>query len=99
MPGKQMSIDADMNMGLIDEHEARRRRAQVEKEASFYGAMDGATTFVKRDAIAGIIIRSEEHTSELQSLMRSSYAVFCMKNQKDKKYRTDLHKNTNTNNN
>jgi flagellar biosynthesis protein FlhA len=56
MPGKQMSIDADMNMGLIDEHEARRRRAQIEKEASFYGAMDGATKFVKGDAIAGIII-------------------------------------------
>ncbi|MBN7138087.1 flagellar biosynthesis protein FlhA [Lysobacter enzymogenes] len=56
MPGKQMSIDADMNMGLIDEHEAKRRRALVEKEASFYGAMDGATKFVKGDAIAGIII-------------------------------------------
>lgn len=56
MPGKQMSIDADMNMGLIDEHEARHRRAQLEKEASFYGAMDGATKFVKGDAIAGIII-------------------------------------------
>ncbi|MGH8076048.1 MAG: FHIPEP family type III secretion protein, partial [Lysobacter sp.] len=56
MPGKQMAIDADMNMGLIDEHEARRRRAEVEKEASFYGAMDGATKFVKGDAIAGIII-------------------------------------------
>lgn len=56
MPGKQMSIDADMNMGLIDEHEARRRRALIEKEASFYGAMDGATKFVKGDAIAGIII-------------------------------------------
>jgi flagellar biosynthesis protein FlhA len=56
MPGKQMSIDADMNMGLIDEHEARRRRALIEREASFYGAMDGATKFVKGDAIAGIII-------------------------------------------
>ena len=56
MPGKQMSIDADMNMGLIDEREAKRRRAQVEKEASFYGAMDGATKFVKGDAIAGIMI-------------------------------------------
>ena len=56
MPGKQMSIDADMNMGLIDEHEAKRRRGQVEKEASFYGAMDGATKFVKGDAIAGIMI-------------------------------------------
>lgn len=56
MPGKQMSIDADMNMGIIDEHEAKRRRAMIEKEASFYGAMDGATKFVKGDAIAGIII-------------------------------------------
>jgi len=56
MPGKQMSIDADMNMGLIDEHEARHRRALIEKEANFYGAMDGATKFVKGDAIAGIII-------------------------------------------
>lgn len=56
MPGKQMSIDADMNMGLIDDREARQRRAQIEKEASFYGAMDGATKFVKGDAIAGIII-------------------------------------------
>lgn len=56
MPGKQMSIDADMNMGLIDEQEARRRRAMIEKEANFYGAMDGATKFVKGDAIAGIII-------------------------------------------
>ncbi|MDE2154485.1 MAG: FHIPEP family type III secretion protein [Xanthomonadaceae bacterium] len=56
MPGKQMSIDADMNMGLIDEHEAKRRRSHVEREANFYGAMDGATKFVKGDAIAGIMI-------------------------------------------
>ncbi|MEC4339498.1 flagellar biosynthesis protein FlhA [Stenotrophomonas pavanii] len=56
MPGKQMSIDADMNMGLIDEKEARRRRSQIEREANFYGAMDGATKFVKGDAIAGIVI-------------------------------------------
>lgn len=56
MPGKQMSIDADMNMGLIDEKEARHRRSQIEKEANFYGAMDGASKFVKGDAIAGIII-------------------------------------------
>jgi len=56
MPGKQMSIDADMNMGLIDDVEARRRRAMIEREANFYGAMDGATKFVKGDAIAGIII-------------------------------------------
>ncbi len=56
MPGKQMAIDADLNAGLIDEHEARRRRAEVAAEADFYGAMDGASKFVKGDAIAGIII-------------------------------------------
>ena len=56
MPGKQMSIDADLNMGLIDQNEARERRRQVEREASFYGAMDGASRFVKGDAIAGILI-------------------------------------------
>src|SRR5690625_2559799 len=56
MPGKQMSIDADLNAGLITEHEARERREKVEREAAFYGAMDGASKFVKGDAIAGIII-------------------------------------------
>ena len=56
MPGKQMSIDADLNMGLIDEHSAKERRQEIEKESNFYGAMDGATKFVKGDAIAGIII-------------------------------------------
>ena len=56
MPGKQMSIDADLNMGLIDQNEARERRKQIEKEANFYGAMDGASRFVKGDAIAGILI-------------------------------------------
>jgi flagellar biosynthesis protein FlhA len=56
MPGQQMSIDADLNMGLIDQKEAIRRREQLEKEASFYGAMDGASKFVKGDAVAGIII-------------------------------------------
>jgi flagellar biosynthesis protein FlhA len=56
MPGKQMSIDADLNAGLISEQEARQRRREVEKEADFYGAMDGASKFVKGDAIAGIII-------------------------------------------
>lgn len=56
MPGKQMSIDADLNMGLIDQNEARDRRKQIEREANFYGAMDGASRFVKGDAIAGIII-------------------------------------------
>jgi len=56
MPGKQMSIDADLNAGLIDEKEARRRRAEIEREADFYGAMDGASKFVKGDAIAGLVI-------------------------------------------
>jgi flagellar biosynthesis protein FlhA len=56
MPGKQMSIDADLNMGLIDEKEAQLRRKQIEKEANFYGAMDGSSKFVKGDAIAGILI-------------------------------------------
>jgi flagellar biosynthesis protein FlhA len=56
MPGKQMSIDADLNMGLIDQNEARERRKNIEKEANFYGAMDGASRFVKGDAIAGIVI-------------------------------------------
>ncbi len=56
MPGKQMSIDADLNMGIIDEKQAQERRAYIEKEANFYGAMDGATKFVKGDAIASIII-------------------------------------------
>ena len=56
MPGKQMSIDADLNAGLIDEPQARQRRQDIEREQDFYGSMDGATKFVKGDAIAGIII-------------------------------------------
>ncbi len=56
MPGKQMSIDADLNAGLIDEREARRRREEISREADFYGAMDGASKFVRGDAIAGLII-------------------------------------------
>ncbi len=56
MPGKQMSIDADLNAGLIDDTAARKRRETVEMEADFYGAMDGASKFVRGDAIAGIII-------------------------------------------
>ncbi len=56
MPGKQMSIDADLNAGLIDEAEARRRREEIQREADFYGAMDGASKFVKGDAIAGVFI-------------------------------------------
>ncbi|MGZ3775013.1 MAG: flagellar biosynthesis protein FlhA [Pseudobdellovibrionaceae bacterium] len=56
MPGKQMSIDAELNAGHITEAEARKRRKQIEQEADFYGAMDGASKFVRGDAIAGIII-------------------------------------------
>lgn len=56
MPGKQMSIDADLNAGIISEHEARNRREKVSRESDFYGAMDGASKFVKGDAIAGIVI-------------------------------------------
>src|SRR6266478_1938156 len=56
MPGKQMSIDSDLNAGLIDENEARARRKQLSSEAEFYGAMDGATRFTQRDAIASILI-------------------------------------------
>ena len=56
MPGKQMAIDADLNSGLIDQDEARQRREEVTSEADFYGAMDGASKFVRGDAIAGILI-------------------------------------------
>ncbi|OPZ22862.1 MAG: Flagellar biosynthesis protein FlhA [candidate division BRC1 bacterium ADurb.BinA364] len=56
MPGKQMSIDADLNAGLINEEQARQRRSKIEQEADFYGAMDGASRFVRGDAVAGILI-------------------------------------------
>ena len=56
MPGKQMSIDADLNAGLISDTDARRRRIEIEQEANFYGAMDGASKFVRGDAVAGILI-------------------------------------------
>ncbi|MGM0623143.1 MAG: flagellar biosynthesis protein FlhA [Campylobacterota bacterium] len=56
MPGRQMAIDADLNAGMIDEKEARVRREEIQSEASFYGAMDGSSKFVKGDAVAGIII-------------------------------------------
>ena len=56
MPGKQMAIDADLNTGLISEAEAKERRKKIQREADFYGSMDGASKFVKNDAIAGIII-------------------------------------------
>src|SRR3954469_2834550 len=56
MPGKQMAIDADLNTGLITDEEAKARRAEIAREAEFYGAMDGASKFVKGDAMAGILI-------------------------------------------
>ncbi|MGA1861738.1 flagellar biosynthesis protein FlhA [Deferribacter thermophilus] len=56
MPGKQMSIDADLNAGLIDEQTARKRREEIQRQADFYGAMDGASKFVRGDAVAGLII-------------------------------------------
>ena len=56
MPGKQMAIDADLNAGIIDEHEAQRRREEITMQADFFGAMDGASKFVRGDAIAGIVI-------------------------------------------
>src|SRR6478672_8298690 len=56
MPGKQMAIDADLGAGLIDEHEARKRREEIARQADFYGAMDGSSKFVKGDAIAGLLI-------------------------------------------
>ncbi len=56
MPGKQMSIDADLNAGMIDEKEARRRRSLIAREADFYGAMDGASKFVRGEAVAGLLI-------------------------------------------
>ena len=56
MPGKQMAIDADLNSGLIDEQQAKERRSKIQKEADFYGAMDGSSKFVKGDAIVGILI-------------------------------------------
>src|SRR5437867_5219924 len=56
MPGKQMAIDADLSAGLIDEAEARRRRRQIEDESGFFGAMDGASKFVRGDAIAGLLV-------------------------------------------
>jgi flagellar biosynthesis protein FlhA len=67
MPGKQMAIDADLNAGLVDEKEAKRRRAEVAQEADFYGSMDGASKFVRGEAIAGIFNRpcGDVHSSSL----------------------------------
>jgi len=56
MPGKQMAIDADLNAGLIGEEDARNRREEISQESEFYGAMDGASKYVRGDAIAGILV-------------------------------------------
>ncbi len=61
IPGKQMAIDADLSAGLIDDKEAQRRRRELEEESSFFGAMDGASKFVRGDAIAGLIITADQH--------------------------------------
>ena len=85
LPGKQMSIDSDLNAGLIDEVQARERRAEVTREAEFYGAMDGAVRFTQRDAIAsiiitvvnivaGILIGSLQHDMSLSDALES-YAI------------------------
>ena len=58
MPGKQMAIDADLNAGLIDEDEARTRRSTIQRESDYFGALDGASKFVRGDTIAGLIITS-----------------------------------------
>src|SRR5690606_23030808 len=56
MPGKQMAIDADLSSGLIDEEQAKARRKEIESESGFFGAMDGASKFVRGDAVAGLLI-------------------------------------------
>ena len=61
LPGRQMAIDADLHAGLIDQHEAHRRREAVYRQADFFGAMDGAGKFVRGDAIAGVIIIARQH--------------------------------------
>src|SRR3546814_5876794 len=61
MPGKQMAIDADLSSGLINEDQARKRRDELSQESGFFGSMDGASKFVRGDAIPGL--RSEEHPS------------------------------------
>ena len=68
MPGKQMAIDADLNAGLISDGEARRRRNEIAQEADFFGAMDGASKFVKGDAIAGLIITTVNLIGGLRSV-------------------------------
>ena len=56
MPGKQMAIDADLNSGVIDQEEAKKRRTEISQESDFFGSMDGASKFVRGDAVAGLLI-------------------------------------------
>ena len=71
MPGKQMAIDADLNAGLLTSEEAKERREEISKEADFYGAMDGASKFVKGDAVAGILILViKDHLKAKDLMMR-----------------------------
>ncbi len=70
MPGKQMAIDADLSAGLIDQEEAKARRKALEDESSFYGAMDGASKFVRGDAIAGILITFVTSLAASSSVLR-----------------------------
>ncbi|OPZ91226.1 MAG: Flagellar biosynthesis protein FlhA [Firmicutes bacterium ADurb.Bin419] len=82
MPGKQMAIDADLNAGLINEAEAKERRKKVQREADFYGAMDGATKYVKGDAIAGIVITVLNVVAGLiiGIVMRGEDLIFALEN-------------------
>ena len=72
MPGKQLAIDADLNAGLITEAEARQRRKDIQRSADFYGAMDGASKFVRGDAIAAVIIVFDQHHRRLHHRRRAA---------------------------
>ena len=72
MPGKQMAIDADLNAGLIGEEEAKKRRSEVTQEADFYGSMDGASKFVRGDAVAGLMIMIPAMASPRTNLLAPS---------------------------
>jgi flagellar biosynthesis protein FlhA len=77
MPGKQMAIDADLNSGLITVDDARARREKIASEAEFYGAMDGATKFVRGDAVAGLIITAINILGGLYIGMIEHGGTFC----------------------
>src|SRR5258707_6028737 len=93
MPGKQMAIDADLSAGLIDEKAAKERRKALEDESGFFGAMDGASKFVRGDAVAGLLVvfiniiggiiigvaQQDRKSTRLNSSHANiSYAVFCL---------------------